>query len=716
MNKTDVSSEVPTAAHAPKPGAKSNRLVREKSPYLLQHAYNPVDWFPWGDEAFERARAEDKPIFLSIGYSTCHWCHVMEHESFEDEEVALLMNDAFVSIKVDREERPDIDHAYMAVCQLMTGSGGWPLNIIMTPEKRPFFAGTYFPKDSRMGRIGMLDLAPRIKEIWTKRRGEVLQSAEKIMEALAQTTDESPGKALGPEAAALAYEQLAERFEPRYGGFSRAPKFPTPHNMLFLLRYWHRTGERRALDMVEQTLQEMRRGGVYDHVGFGFHRYSTDDAWLVPHFEKMLYDQALVAMAYIEAYQATGKIEYQKTVEEIFTYVLRDMTAPEGGFYSAEDADSEGEEGKFYVWQLAEIQRVLDQEEAEMVADVFNVHVSGNFREEATGHISGNNILHMRATMPNLAAKLKLSVPELENRLEQARLKLFHDRELRVHPYKDDKILADWNGLMIAALAKGAQAFDRPEYARAAAKAADFVLTTLRAPDGRLIHRFRKGEAALPSHVDDYAFFVWGLLELYEATFQVRYLTAALELNDHLMKYFWDATSGGLYFTEEAASDLPVRKKETYDGATPSGNSVAALNLLRLGRMTGNPDLEQKAVMLHRAFAGSIGQFPSGYTQMMMSLEFGLGQSREVVISGRADSGDTGAMLRELRRLFLPGKVVLFRPAGEDEPEICRVAPYTRDQKPVDGKATAFVCVNYHCELPYTDVGTMVERLTGHGN
>jgi uncharacterized protein len=712
METSDVSPGGSHEGHSPGPAAKPNRLIAEKSPYLLQHAYNPVDWFPWGEAAFDKARADNKPIFLSIGYSTCHWCHVMERESFEDEEVALLMNDAFVSIKVDREERPDIDHAYMSVCQIMTGAGGWPLNIIMTPDKRPFFAGTYFPRESRMGRIGMMDLAPRIKEIWTTRRGEVVESADRVLAALVQISDESPGPALGEDVAALAYQQLAERFEPRYGGFGKAPKFPTPHNMLFLLRYWHRTGERRALDMVEQTLQDMRRGGVYDHVGFGFHRYSTDDAWLVPHFEKMLYDQALIAMLYTEAYQATGKVEYRKTAEEIFTYVLRDMTSPEGGFYSAEDADSEGEEGKFYVWRLAEIQRVLGPEEAELVADVFNVFISGNFREEATGRITGDNILHMKGIAANLAAKLKLSPEELETRLEEARRKLFHSREQRVHPHKDDKILTDWNGLMIAALAKSAQAFDRPEYADAAARAANFILTALRGPDGRLVHRYRQGEAAFSAHADDYAFLVWGLVELYEATFEVRYLSAALELNAYLLEHFWDARSGGFYFTEEAGSDLPVRKKETYDGATPSGNSVAALNLLRLGRMTGNPALEQKAEQVQRAFAGSIGQFPSGYTQMMMALEFGLGPSREVVIAGRAASEDTRAMLRALRRPFLPGKVVVFRPAGEEEPEISRMAAYTRDQKPVDGMATAFVCVNYHCELPYTDAGTMVERLT----
>ncbi len=400
---------------------KANRLIREKSPYLLQHAYNPVDWYAWGDEAFEKARKEDKPIFLSIGYSTCHWCHVMEHESFEDAEVARLMNEAFVSIKVDREERPDLDHVYMTVCQMMTGAGGWPLNLILTPDKKPFFAGTYFPKESRFGRLGMMDLAPRIKELWGTQREEVLQSAGKVMLALRQVPDSSPGQVPGREVLDSAYEQLSQRFDPVQGGFGQAPKFPTPHNMLFLLRYWKRTGEARALEMVEKTLQAMRRGGIYDHVGFGFHRYSTDAEWLVPHFEKMLYDQAMLAMVYTEAYQATGKPEYAKTAQEIFTYVLRDMTAPNGGFYSAEDADSEGVEGKFYVWNFEEIDRVLDPDEADLAKRVFNAKPSGNFEEEATGRLTGSNILHLKSSVSQLASELKVSRDEFEKRLERAR-------------------------------------------------------------------------------------------------------------------------------------------------------------------------------------------------------------------------------------------------------------------------------------------------------
>jgi uncharacterized protein YyaL (SSP411 family) len=678
---------------------------------LLQHAYNPVDWYPWGEEAFAKARNEDKPIFLSIGYSTCHWCHVMERESFEDVEVAAAMNDAFVSIKVDREERPDIDHIYMTVCQMMVGSGGWPLNIIMSPDKKPFFAGTYFPKETQSGRIGMMDLAVRVKELWNVKRDEVLHSAEKVMTALKQIPDDSPGDKLGKDVPEAAYLQLAQRFEENHGGFSNAPKFPTPHNMLFLLRYWKRTGEPKALAMVEKTLQGMRNGGMYDHVGFGFHRYSTDEQWLVPHFEKMLYDQALLAVLYTEAYQATGKTEYADTASEIFTYVLRDMTSPEGGFYSAEDADSEGEEGKFYVWKLEEIQRILDPQEADLVTRVFNVWPAGNFHEEASGRLTGNNILHLKEPLETVAARLGTSRESLEQKVRAACDKLLAVREQRIHPHKDDKILTDWNGLMIAALSKGAQALGRPEYAEAARKAADFVLSRMRNQDGRLLHRFREGEVGLDAHVDDYAFFIWGLLELYEATFEVRFLHAALDLNQEFLKRFWDGDAGGFYFTSEDATDLIVRKKEVYDGATPSGNSVAALNLLRLGRMTGNPELEQRSDRVERAFAGNVRQFPSGYTHMLMSVEFGLGPAHEVVVAGEFEEEDTRRMLGELRRPFLPNKVVLFREIDGKGSEIESIAPFTKHQLSLDRKATAYVCVNHACQMPTTDPLRMLELL-----
>jgi uncharacterized protein YyaL (SSP411 family) len=689
-----------------------NRLINELSPYLRQHAHNSVDWYPWGTEAFERAQSEDKPIFLSIGYSTCHWCHVMAHESFEDPEVARLMNEAFVSIKVDREERPDIDSVYMSICHLMTGGGGWPLTIIMTPDKRPFFAATYIPRAGRFGLIGMMELIPGVRELWASRRGEALNVSGRIATLLQQTSQGMPGAELNETTLELAYEQLAKLFDGRHGGFSNAPKFPTPHNLLFLLRYWKRTGDSAALDMVEKTLQAMRRGGIYDHVGFGLHRYATDSQWLVPHFEKMLYDQAMSAMAYTEAYQATGKGDYGKTAREIFTYVLRDMTAPEGGFYSAEDADSEGEEGKFYLWTQEEVFRLFGDEERDFVARVFNIEKDGNFAEQRTGRKSGVNILHVTKSLEELASDLILSRSDLESHLEAIRQKLSAYREKRVHPMKDDKILTDWNGLMIAALAKGAQYFDEPEYAEAARHAADFLVGNMRKTDGRLWHRYRDGQAGVQANLDDYAFLVWGLVELYEAVFAVKYLRVAVELTEDMLRHFWDGDTGGLYLTPEDGESLLVRKKEIHDGAIPSGNSVAMLNLLRLGRMTATPDWEEKAAAVGRAFSQSVKQSPSAHSQLMVALDFGVGPSYEVVIAGNAQAEDTSTMVKALRTRFLPNKVVLLNPDEQDSPEMSQLAAFTRNQTSIEGKATAYVCLNYNCKSPTTDVNKMLELLS----
>jgi len=688
-----------------------NRLINETSPYLLQHAHNPVDWYPWGLEAFERAQRENKPIFLSIGYSTCHWCHVMAHESFEHPEVSRLMNEVFVSIKVDREERPDIDNVYMSACQVMTGSGGWPLSIIMTPDKKPFFAATYIPREGRFGLVGMMELIPHIRELWATRQVEALNLSDEISAVLQQTSQDKPGEKLDEATLELAYEQLAKRFDKQHAGFSSAPKFPTPHNLLFLLRYWKRSGNQAVLGMVGKTLQAMRRGGIYDHVGFGFHRYSTDSQWLVPHFEKMLYDQAMLAMAYTEAYQATGKEDYGKTAREILTYVLRDMTAPEGGFCSAEDADSEGEEGKFYLWTQEELRQALGNEEADFIAKVFNIEKDGNFVEQATGRKSGVNILHLRKTLGELASDLNLSQQDLRAHLEVIRQKLFAYREKRVHPMKDDKILIDWNGLMIAALAKGAQAFDEPEYAEAACRAADFILGNMRKPDGRLLHRYRDGQAGVQANLDDYAFLVWGLIELYEAIFDTRHLEVALELTSDMVRHFWDEDGGGLYLTPDDGESLFVRKKEIYDGAIPSGNSVAMLNLLRLGRMTATPDLEEKAARIGSAFSGSVKKLPSAHTQLMVALDFGIGPCYEVVIAGKAQAKDTKAMAKALRTSFLPNKVVLLNPGERESPETAKLAEFTKNQSSIEGRATAYVCMNYNCKLPTTDIDKMLELL-----
>ena len=688
-----------------------NHLINETSPYLHQHAYNPVDWYPWVPEAFERAQRENKPIFLSIGYSTCHWCHVMAHESFEHPEVARLMNEVFVSIKVDREERPDIDSVYMSACQVMTGSGGWPLSIVMTPDKKPFFAATYIPRESRFGLVGIMELIPHIRELWATRRGEALNLSNEIAAVLQRTSQETPGGELDKATLELTYQQLTERFDGQHAGFGSTPKFPTPHNLLFLLRYWKRTGNGRALEMVEKTLHAMRHGGIYDHVGFGFHRYSTDSQWLVPHFEKMLYDQAMLAMAYTEAYQATGKEDYGKTAREIFTYVLRDMTAPESGFYSAEDADSEGEEGKYYLWTQEEVRQALGNEQADFVAKVFNIEKDGNFAEQATGRKSGVNILHLKKTLGELASDLNLSQQDIQRHLEDIRQKLFVYREKRVHPMKDDKILTDWNGLMIAALAKGAQAFDEPEYAEEACRAADIILENMRKPDGRLLHRYRDGQAGVQANLDDYAFLVWGLIELYEAIFNAKYLKVALELNGDMVRHFWDEDGGGLYLTPDDGESLFVRKKEIYDGAIPSGNSVAMLNLIRLGRITATSDLEEKAARIGSAFSGSVKQLPSAHTQLMVALDFGIGPCYEVVITGNAKAKDTKAMVKVLRTRFLPNKVVLLNPDEQESPEIAKLAEFIKNQSSIGDRATAYVCMNYNCKLPTTDINKMLELL-----
>jgi uncharacterized protein YyaL (SSP411 family) len=691
----------------PDGGPLYNRLIFQRSPYLLEHAGNPVDWYPWGKEAFERALREDRPVFLSIGYSTCHWCHVMEKESFEDPGVARLMNEAFVCIKVDREERPDIDGVYMSACQAMTGGGGWPLTIIMAPDGKPFFAGTYIPKESLFGRAGMLELIPRVTSLWADRREDLLRSAEGIAEILQGARGAEGGEDLGAESLGGAFDGLVRRYDETRGGFGAAPKFPTPHNLLFLLRYWRRSGDDRALAMVEGTLTAMRRGGIFDHLGFGFHRYSTDGEWLVPHFEKMLYDQAMLAMAYVEAYQATRVDEYARTAREIFEYVLRDMTSPAGAFYSAEDADSEGEEGKYYLWTKEEILEVLGHEEGEIIAELFNMREDGNFPSEA-GASGRLNIPHLSVRG---AGRDESPGSVTAERAEAARLALLEARGRRVRPGVDDKVLADWNGLMIAALAKGAGALDEPRYARAASKAAGFVLARMRGDDGRLLHSFRGESAGIGGFLDDYAFMIWGLLELYEATFEAAHLSDAVGLAGAMMDDFWDARGGGFFLSGDGSEELILRPKEVYDGAVPSGNSVAALVLLRLARATGNSDLERKAAETMRAFSAEISRAPWAYTQMLVAVDFALGPSYEVVIAGDAEDAPKGEMAAALRRAFVPNKVILFRPAGAGAAEIAELSAFVEGQAPIDGETTAYVCVDYACNRPTSDTSEMLSLL-----
>ncbi|UCE27392.1 MAG: thioredoxin domain-containing protein [Candidatus Coatesbacteria bacterium] len=691
---------------------KHNRLIDERSPYLLQHAANPVDWWPWCDEAFETARAEDKPVFLSIGYSTCHWCHVMARESFEDREVARLMNDAFVNVKVDREERPDIDGVYTRVCRMMTGRGGWPLTIVMAPDRIPFFAGTYFPKESRFGLPGILELVPELKRLWENERERIIEAGEKLISALALSSAAKPdGRDLTEKTLGLAYEQLSRAFDGTFGGFGNKPKFPTPHNLFFLLRYWKRTGKAAALAMVEKTLTAIRLGGVYDHLGGGFHRYSTDREWLVPHFEKMLYDQALVATAYIEAYQATGKPEYADTTREVFEYVLRDVTSPDGAFYSAEDADSEGVEGKFYVWTEGEVRRALSAEETDLVVKVFGVTAEGNFVDEVTKTGTETNILHLKKPLHGFTDELGLTLSELEERVEGIKRKLYAEREKRVRPHRDGKVLTDWNGLMVAALAKGSRALGEPKYAEAAEKAVRFIFENLRAPEGSLLHAWREGVSAVLGYLDDYAFFTWGLIELYETTFKPQYLRSALELAFDMAGSFRDEKTGGFFFAPDDGETLLTRQMEIFDGAVPSGNSVAMLNLLRLGRLTGCIELEETAAAVGRAFSAEVAKAPANHAMLMAAVDFAVGPSHEVVIVGDPGSDDTRAMLDAVGRVHVPNAVVLLVPVGDDRAEITELAPYAEGFDTVKGKATAYVCSNFACERPTNDIGEMLELL-----
>ena len=681
---------------------QKNHLKNEKSPYLLQHVNNPVDWYPWSSEAFTLAEKKNKPIFLSIGYSTCHWCHVMAHESFEDEEVANLLNKHFICIKVDREERPDIDKLYMNVCQLITGKGGWPLTIIMTHDKKPFFAATYIPKQSRYGMKGLLGLLGEIKNLWENNTPELLKSAREITMVLQRFTQSSEPKELPKSTLETTYYQLLNSFDEINGGFGFQPKFPTPHNLLFLLRYWKRTGDTYPLKMVEITLEHMRWGGIYDHIGFGFHRYSTDKTWILPHFEKMLYDQALLLMAYTEAYQATKNQIFKITVEEIIEYVSRDMSSEEGGFYSAEDADSEGEEGKFYMWEYEELQQILTIPEFDLIVTFYNIKKDGNFKPEI-GNKQKKNILYQTMSIKDFATYHKITEKELIAHLGKIRRKLYNIRKERIPPQKDDKILTDWNGLMIAALTKAAQVFENKKYALLAEKAVNFFIKNMMNNRGELLHRYRKGDADISGYADDYAFLILGLIELYQATFNPTYLKISLDLNEHLLQHFWDKKDGGLFFTSDKNEKFIAQIKEIYDGAIPSANSVTFFNLTRLARMTGNRGLEKKALELSKAFSEQIQKMPSGYTQMMLGLDFAFGPSHEIVIVGNKESKDTKKILQEIYSTYLPNKVIILKELQNTNISIQELVPFIKDYSQIHNQATIYLCQNQQCQLPTTD-------------
>jgi len=682
----------------PDGGPEFNRLVFEKSPYLLQHARNPIDWWPWGDAAFAEAKRLDRPVFLSVGYTTCHWCHVMEHESFEDPEVAALINERFIAIKVDREERPDIDEVYMKVTEAMTGGGGWPMTVLLTPDKHPFFAGTYFPKESLAGRPGIKMIVTELHKAWMEKRDEVVSTANGISAELAKIMAGTPGESLDVSILEGARAQFGERFDTEWGGFSMRPKFPVAPNLSFLLRHHHRSGDPGSLAMVEKTLAEIRRGGVYDHIGHGIHRYATDREWLVPHFEKMLYDQALYVIACLEAWQVTGKEEHARNAREVLGYVARDMTSPGGGFYSAEDADSEGEEGKFYTWKNSEVLEVLGLDDGGFFLTTHGFREEGNFQDEATRAKNGTNIPHLRSDLSDADRA----------RLEPLRQKLWERREARVHPQKDDKILTDWNGLMISAYAKAAQVLGDAEYSGAATKAAEFVLAELTTEDGRLLKRYREGEAGLTAHLEDYAFFIRGLLDLYETNFEVKYFERAVALQRILDEHFWDEGGGGYFTVADDSEALIVRAKKLYGGAIPSGNAVSLGNLARLHRMTGDPAHATRAGALVKAFSGEIAPQPASFPETLCALDFHFGPTREIVISGSLDAPDTRDMIAALRKGFRPNQVILLR-TPENAATLAKLAPFTEAQSSLGGKATAYVCREFACKAPTTDLAEMMK-------
>ncbi|HNY65515.1 MAG TPA: thioredoxin domain-containing protein [Deltaproteobacteria bacterium] len=682
---------------------KKNRLGSSMSPYLLQHAENPVAWLPWGEEAFGLARKEDKPVFLSIGYSSCHWCHVMAHECFEDAEVAALMNEAFISVKVDREELPHVDHIYMRIAQMMTGSGGWPLTIIMTPEKEPFFAATFLPKHTRGGLMGMMELVPLIREAWKKDRTEVEAVARRVARAASEPVPRQGSEAPLPDLVQGAFSSLFRMFQPDTGGFSQAPKFPSAHHLMFLLRYHRSTGSAQALDMVEKTLDDMSRGGIYDHLGHGFHRYATDSLWRIPHFEKMLYDQALLAMAYTEAFLVTGRPLYRRIATGTLDFVLRDMRSEDGLFYSALDADTGREEGGYYLWTVPELQSVLGAEDYRLFSEVFAVELGGNFPE---GRLHGKNILFMKESVSEIARRKGIPGDVLQEAVDRMSGTLLVARGKRPAPYRDEKALTDWNGLMIAALAKAGAAFDEPRYTEAACRATDFILGNVHDSGGRLLHAYREGRADHRALLDDYAFLAWGLIEIYQAAFRPAYLEKALALTHESLRLFWDRKEGGFFLTPDDMDVVITRPKELFDNALPSGNSVSLTNLIRLWRLTGESALEEKASQTARAASGPLSTVPAAASFLMAGLLLVSGPSREVVIAGRPGSEDTLSLLKAARSLFRPEGVIALNTGDDEGPALAR------DKRPFEGRAAAYVCQGSTCLPPVTDPGELLEVLS----
>jgi uncharacterized protein len=697
----------------------TNRLIHEKSPYLLQHAHNPVDWYAWGPEAFEAARQQDKPIFLSIGYSTCHWCHVMERESFENEQIAALLNKYFVAIKVDREERPDVDRIYMAYVQTTTGGGGWPMSVWLTPDLKPFLGGTYFPPENRYGRAGFPALLQRVAEAWRTDREKIVQSSNEVLAHLEQASEVIPAGGLDPNALQAGFLQFRRSFDSRFGGFGSEPKFPRPVTHNFLLRYFARAHNEEARDMVLATLRAMAKGGIHDQLGGGFHRYSVDERWFVPHFEKMLYDQAQLAISYLEAYQITHDDFFAGVARRIFDYVLRDMTDQDGGFYSAEDADSVIDpakpelkgEGAYYVWTHAEIAHLLEEPAASWFSYRYGVGPQGNVESDPHDEFAGKNILFQAHTAEETAQRFSVPVAEVERGLAGASEKMLAARSKRVRPHLDDKVLTAWNGLMISALAKGGVILSEPRYSAAAARAAQFILNRMyHAKTGLLLRRYRQQDAAIPGLLDDYALFTQALLDLYETQFDVRYLETSINLADKQSDLFEDRERGGFFSTAAGDASLLIRMKDDYDGAEPSGNSVAALNLLRLAQMTGRQDFRESAERTLQAFASRINPVPSAVPQMLVAYEFNLTTPKQIILVGDRSTAQSREMLRVLHTRFVPDCIVLFVDEGSRK-TLAGYLPIIETMSADHGGTAAYVCENYTCKLPTADPDKFAELL-----
>lgn len=683
----------------------TNRLAKETSPYLLQHAHNPVDWYPWGEEAFAKARSEDKPIFLSIGYSACHWCHVMERESFENDSIANIMNEHFVNIKVDREERPDLDDIYMSFVQMSTGSGGWPMSVFLTPEAKPFFGGTYFPPQDAYGRPGFSQILHAVVEAWNTDREGIMHGAETAVERLQSVLQMvQPATTLEPGAIDTAVQQMLQRFDPIDGGFSGAPKFPPSYALSVLMRQYHRTKEPRLLKAITFTLDKMANGGLYDQLGGGFHRYSVDAQWLVPHFEKMLYDNALLTVAYCDAFQLTQKPLYRRVVSETLDYVLSDMTDETGGFHSAEDADSEGEEGKFYVWTPSEIVSVLGAEDGKLFCDYFDASNDGNFEHK-------RSILHVRTVTTEFAERYSISEAELESRLAAMKSKLLEQRALRVRPNKDDKILTDWNGLMISALARGYQVTGEEKYHIAARKCAAFIQQNLFTSNG-LMRVYRAGTVKQHGFITDYAFLLNGLVDLYESDFDIKWLEWADQLAGDMLAKFEDKDNGGFFMTIPNQTDLLVRQKDSYDGAIPSGSSVATMALLRLSLLLDNKSYRITAERTLQSLAANANKVPMAYMNLLNAADLLIHQPHEIAIVGTPGDESMLALIRCAYQTYTPGRVIAFSdPANPTSSLITARIPLMKDRTMINGKATAYVCQNFACKMPTNDVNVLAAQL-----